>query len=327
MNESLYRPVRLGGLTLPGNLFAAPMAGYTDAVCRALALEGGADLAFTEMTSAAALLRGSERTLGMMRRAAGEAVLAVQLFGSDPEILGEAAHAAREAGADLLDLNAGCPVPKVTAKGSGAALARDPRRLAAAVEAMAAAGLPTTVKLRSGWDGNSLNWESAAEAVVGAGAAALGFHPRTRDQGYAGRADHGITTALVRTCPVPVIASGDVDGPVGAATVLRDTGCAAVMVARGGIGDPGIYHRIRDFLETGREPPEPGRLPRLEAALRHLRRFAEAFGEDLAGREMKKHLAGYVKGWESSAEFRRRLMRAPAYTDLEALLKDALERG
>ncbi len=324
MNSRLYHELHLRNLTIPGNILAAPMAGYTDRVCRALALEGGADLAWTEMISAEALMRLSVRTEGMMKRAEGEKILAVQLFGSDPETLGRAAVRAAELGADILDLNAGCPVPKVTAGGAGAALARDPQKIEASVTAMKAAGLPVGVKIRSGWDEAELNWKDAAMAAVNGGADILGFHPRTRRQGYGGSSDWSLITALTALVDLPVIGSGDLNSPEDARNMLRSTGCAGVMFARGGIGDPGIYRRTRRLLSEGTAAAAPGKRQRLENARHHLSMAANAFGEEKTAREIKKHLAGYVKGWESAADFRNRLVRSGGYQELQSLLDAAI---
>lgn len=320
MSSARFSPIDIGNLTIPGNIMAAPMAGYTDRVGRRLALEGGAALAWTEMISAEALVRGSARTEDMMKRADGESLLAVQLFGADPDVLGRAASRAAEAGAVLLDLNAGCPVPKVTGKGAGAAMGRDPERLGRAVRAMNAAGLPVSVKIRSGWDEHEMYWKDAAAAALEAGAAMLGFHPRTRRQGYGGHSDWSLVTELTAMSGVPVIGSGDLNRPEDAGAMLERTGCAGVMFARGAIGDPGIYRRSRRLLETGSAGPPPDRAERLDCARRHLQLAAEAFGEEKAAREMKKHLAGYIKGWESAAARRHSLVRCSSFMELRNLL-------
>jgi tRNA-dihydrouridine synthase B len=315
-----YRSIDIGNLHLEGNVFAAPMAGYTDCVTRTLALQQGADMAYTEMISAEALLRGSTRTLSMLKPAKGEENLAVQLFGSSPATLGEAACLAAERGAALLDLNAGCPVKKVTAKGSGAALGRQPETLALAVEAMRTAGLPVTVKIRLGWDVDEINWNQAAHAAVEAGASAIGFHPRTRRQGYGGSADWTALRKLTRELKVPVIGSGDLDSPESVMKMLVETGCQCVMIARGAIGNPGIYRRTKQLLTDNFVDAPPGAGECLEAAKKHLILASQEFGENIAFREIKKHLAGYVKGWPSAAELRGELMRAEDIRKLLSLL-------
>ncbi|MCK5249602.1 MAG: tRNA dihydrouridine synthase DusB [Spirochaetaceae bacterium] len=317
-----FRSVDIGNLHLEGNVFAAPMSGYTDRVTRGLALFEGAVLAYTEMISAEALIRNSGRTLSMMNRADGEAFLAVQLFGSSPETLGRAAVLATQSGADLLDLNAGCPVSKVTGKGAGAALGREVERLALAVEEMGKAGLPVTVKIRSGWDEGKINWSEAGHAVVEAGAAAIGFHPRTRRQGYGGRADWTALKKMSLELPVPIIGSGDLDSPLSVLRMFEETGCRAVMIARGAIGNPGIYSQTRKLLTTGilETPPTPEE--HLRVARFHLNAAAEEFGDEITAREIKKHLVGYIKGWPSAAELRRELMMASDIPTLMTLLNE-----
>lgn len=318
--DLFYRPVDIDDLHLEGNIFAAPMAGYSDRVTRGLALSHGADMAYTEMISAEALIRGSLRTIEMMKRADGEDILAVQLFGSSPDTLGRAAQIAAGNGADLLDLNAGCPVSKVTAKGAGAALPRSPESLAAAITAMKSSGLPVTVKLRLGWDLDEINWRSAAHAAVEAGVSAIGFHPRTRKQGYGGDADWSAIKEMVREMPVPIIGSGDLNTPESVLRMFTETSCAGVMIGRGGVGNPDIFRRIRELL-SGEAPTAPlSPDARLSTAIIHLKNAAQEFGQDSAAREMKKHLTGYVKGWPAAASLRQELMQAGNYAELMSIL-------
>lgn len=313
-----FRSVEIGTIHLKGNVFAAPMAGYTDRVTRGLALSEGAVMAYTEMISSEALVRNSDRTRLMMKRADGEAFLAVQLFGSSPETLGAAALLAAQYGADLLDLNAGCPVSKVTGKGAGAALGRETGKMALAVKEMMKAGLPVTVKIRSGWDEEEFNWIDSAHAAVEAGASAVCFHPRTRRQGYGGRADWTALKQMSQELPVPVIGSGDLDSPEAVLRMFEETGCRAVMIARGAIGNPWIYRQTRQLLTDGVHSTAATPEERLKEARDHLKTAAAEFGNEIAAKEMKKHLAGYVKGWPSATALRRELMRA---ADINTLLQ------
>lgn len=296
------------------------MAGYSDRVSRGLALSHGADMAYTEMISAEALIRGSQRTLGMIKAAEGEKLLAVQLFGSSPESLGIAARIAADQGAILLDLNAGCPVAKVTGKGAGASLSRNPENLAAAITAMRSAGIPVTVKIRLGWDQDEINWRSAALAAVEAGVSAIGFHPRTRKQGYGGDADWSAIKEIVRDMPVPVIGSGDLNTPESVERMFEESSCAAVMIARGGVGNPDIYRRTRRLLSGGAAQAPLNPEERLSAALVHMKKAGQEFGQETAAREIKKHLAGYVKEWPAAAVLRHELMKAGSYDELMSLL-------
>jgi len=253
----------------------------------------------------------------MLKRFDGEKILAVQLYGSKPEILGRAALIAAESGADLIDLNAGCPVRKVTQKGGGAALGRDVRKLGLAIRAMVKAGLPVTVKIRSGWDETEQNWREAVQAVVQEGASAIGFHPRTCRQGYGGKADWKALGELSAAAPVPVIGSGDLDSPSAVLKMLKKTSCSGVMIARGAIGYPEIFSRTCSLLNEGTPEIPPTPEDRLRSAKNHLLMAAETFGENTAARNMKKLLVAYVRGWPSASKLRNDLMKT---TNLSAQL-------
>ncbi len=311
------QPIKIGSLHINGNIFSAPMSGYTDCVTRHIFCNNGAFLAYTEMISSEALVRNSSRTLSMLKRFDGEKILAVQLYGSKPEILGRAALIAAENGADLIDLNAGCPVRKVTQKGGGAALGRDVRKLGLAIRAMVKAGLPVTVKIRSGWDETEQNWREAVQAVVQEGASAIGFHPRTCRQGYGGKADWKALGELSAAAPVPVIGSGDLDSPSAVLKMLKKTSCSGVMIARGAIGYPEIFSRTCSLLNEGTPEIPPTPEDRLRSAKNHLLMAAETFGENTAARNMKKLLAAYVRGWPSASKLRNDLMKT---TNLSAQL-------
>ena len=297
------------------------MAGYTDRITREIALRYGAHLAFTEMVSAEGLVRGGRRSRLMTARAAGESLLAVQLFGRDAEVLGRAATAAAEAGADLVDLNAGCPVAKVVRKGAGAAMMRDPDLIARSVKAMRQAGRPVTVKIRVGWDEGEPNWPEVAAAAEEAGAAALAFHPRTREQAYGGRADWSLIARLVESVSIPVIGSGDLEDPESVGRMVDETGCAAVMIARGAVGNPWIFSRTLGMAVGGAVPPPPDAGDRCAAALAHLEGAADLYGPEAASRLIKKHLNGYIRGWESAVRLRRLLMSAESVEAMRELLQ------
>ena len=314
------QPIKIGSLHISGNIFAAPMAGYTDCVTRHISCNNGAFLAYTEMISSEALLRNNSRTLSMLKKFNGEKILAVQLYGSKPDTLGRAAIIAAENGADLIDLNAGCPVRKVTRKGSGAALGRDVRKLGLAIRAMVKAGLPVSVKIRSGWDETELNWREAVQAVVQEGVSAIGFHPRTCRQGYGGKADWKALGTMSAAVPVPVIGSGDLDSPSAVLRMLKETSCSGVMIARGAIGYPEIFSRTCRLLKEG--IPELPQTPedRLRNAKNHLLMAVETFGEKTAAKNMKKILVAYVRGWPSASKLRNDLMKTSDISTLMTLL-------
>ena len=243
----LYHPVTIGNLTIPGNLFLAPVAGYSDRAFRSVCREGGANFAYTEMVSAEALVRGSDKTHQLMVRAANEDTYAVQLFGGTPEVMAQAVEQVltqndKEVVPEVIDINAGCPVPKITKTGAGSSLTRCPEQLykvvAAAVSASSSLGdkqVPVTIKIRSGWDAQNMTWKEAALAAVEAGAAALTIHPRTRAQGYEGKSDWGILAELVELIQaktqgkVPIFGSGDIFTPEDAQRMLQETGCQGGM--------------------------------------------------------------------------------------------------
>ena len=306
-----YRPVRAGGLALPGNLFLAPVAGYTDHIFRSICIQAGADLAFTELVSAESLIRappGGRRpdgslhpVHGLLRRGEGETRYAVQLFGADPRRMYEAAALLAPWKPDMVDINGGCPVPKVTKTGAGAALMRDPANLGRVVEAVVRASrdhlgsAPVGIKIRSGWDGASVNYAECALAAAEAGAAMVSLHPRTRSQGYGGRSDWSHIADLVSRIDLPVTGSGDLYTPEDAEKMLRETGCAAVMFARGAIGNPFIFTATRSLLSTGFwTAPDP--VARAAVAFKQLEILAGEIGEQAACRRMRKQFCACTRG-------------------------------
>jgi tRNA-dihydrouridine synthase B len=286
--DRLSRPLDIGPLRLDRRLIMAPMAGITTAPFRASVRRWGAGLVFTEMISACGVHYRNRRTLDYLACRDGEHPIGYQLFGAEPEVLADAAAVAVEAGADLVDLNMACPVRKVVKTGAGAALLAEPERAAAIVAAVVRAvgpGVPVTVKLRAGLRDGDEAWRQVAPRLVEAGAAALCIHPRTAGQLYRGHADHEVTRALAAAVPVPVVASGDVDGRA-AALALLDLGAAGVMLARGALGSPWLF---REVLDGAPPPPQAARLAELRAftadvvadmgprAVGHLRQFWPRF--------------------------------------------------
>ncbi len=305
----LYHPFTFSEkVTVPGNLFLAPMAGYTDAAWRGFATKWGAALCYTEMVSCEALSRDSTKTMDMMRRAEEEKQYAIQIFVSSPETAVKALPYVLSQKPSVIDINCGCPVPKVLKGGCGAALGRNPELMYKIVKALTDnTDVPITVKIRSGWDRNSINFLEAADAVEKAGAAAVTLHPRTRSQDYAGRADWPLIKKLKESVHIPVIASGDLFSPEAIKEVLETTGCDGVMVARGAVGCPEIFQYARQFLTTGSYTKIP-QIQKLENAIEHFNRSVVHIGEDRACKEMKKHLCCYTKGLPGSAEIRGRIV-------------------
>jgi nifR3 family TIM-barrel protein len=333
----LYRPVRFGSLCIPGNLFLAPVAGYSDRAFRSICLEQGADFSYTELVSAEALSRNPARYgLGpdpvpaapesaLLRRARNETRYAIQLFGSDPAVIYRAASLLAPCRPQMVDINCGCPVPKVIKTGAGSALMRKPALLGRLVEAAVRAsreslgGIPVSVKLRSGWDAGERNYRECARAALEAGAAAVALHARTRSQGYAGKADWSHIADLAALLPVPLIGSGDLYTPEDAEKMLRETGCAALMFARGALGNPFIFSAARSYLKTGAWH-SPGWEERLGIALRQLLLLAEDRGERAACLEMRKQFCAYTRGLPGGAELRNRLVHAETIEEYRDIL-------
>jgi hypothetical protein len=313
--------MQIGRLQLPNNIILAPMAGITDLPYRRIMKEFGAGLVFTEMVSANGLIREGRRTRELLRSVAGERPLGIQLFGDDPAVLARAAELVREDG-ELLDLNLGCPVNKVVRSGAGSALLRDPAKVGRIVAAVRrATDRPLTVKIRSGWDHGSLNFLEVARIAVGEGAEAVALHPRPRSQGFSGAADWEQIARLKAALPVPVIGSGDVFTAADALAMLAKTGCDAVMIGRGGYGNPWL---VRDILtlQQGGTPAPPTAGERLDVARRHLDLFLASFGEAKTARDMRKHLCWYCRGLAGAAAFRTAVNHAHSAADLRRLAEE-----
>ncbi|MCL2374789.1 MAG: tRNA dihydrouridine synthase DusB [Treponema sp.] len=332
MSSGLYRPVKIANLELAGNIFLAPVSGYTDWTFRSICAEYGADFSFTELASAEALIRGGKTTFDIIRRGRGEAPYAVQLFGHDPQTMYKAALALAPLRPEAVDINSGCPAAKVVKTGAGSALMKDPARLGQIVEGIVRASkealgeVPVTIKMRSGWDSQSINYPECARIAVEAGAAMVTLHPRTRAQGYEGKSNWAHTADLVTRLNVPVTGSGDLYTPEDAGRMLGETGCAAVMFARGSEGNPFIFPATRSFLMTGSWEPAPFE-ERISVAFRHLELLAEDIGERAACREMRKQFCAYTKGpsgkagTPGSASLRNRLVRAETVEDFRNILE------
>lgn len=328
-NSELYRPVTIGRLTLPGNLFLAPVAGYSDRSFRSICVDWGADFTYTEMVSSEAYIRNSAKTEKLIARGSNEQRYAVQIFGANPEYMAETALRIIERyGPECIDINVGCPMPKITKTGAGSALMRNPQHLykvvKAVVEAVTRSGsdIPVTVKIRSGWSQTELTWKEAAQAAVDAGAAAVTIHPRTCAQCYSGAADRDIIAQLVNAIQryVPVFGSGDLFTPETARDMLASTKCAGIMFARGAMGNPFIFQQTKELLCTGSytEIPPPDKI---RTATKELTLLCKEVGEQTACREMRKRFAAYIKGISGGARIREQLVRACSVQDYETILQ------
>ena len=322
--------LRIGSLELPGNLFLAPVAGFTDRAFRSICTEYGADFTCTELASAEALVRNGKATFALIRRGEQERRYAIQLFGHDPHTMYKAALALTSFRPEAIDINAGCPVPKVVKTGAGSALMKDPALLGRIVEAVVKAsremeGPPVTIKMRSGWDSHSINYLECGRIAAEAGAAMVTLHPRTKAQGYSGKSDWSHIKELVSVLKIPVAGSGDLFTPEDAARMFSETGCAALMFARGAEGNPFIFPATRSFLATGSWEPVPFQ-ERIAAAFRHLTLLSADIGERAACKEMRKQFCAYTKGppgkkgEPGSAALRNRLVFAETIEDYRKIL-------
>ena len=322
--------MRIGPVHSDSPFLLAPLAGVSDSPFRRLAREQGASIVYTEMVSADGLVRGNQATLDYCAFAPEERPIGVQLFGSNPDVMADAARRLcdlpDERRPDLIDVNMGCPVRKVVNRSAGAALLTNVPLLQGIVRKMAAASsVPVTAKVRLGWDGESRNVVEVSKALEDAGAAAVAIHARTRAEKFEGGAHWEMIGEAKRVVGIPVIGNGDVRTREDAIRMLATTGCDAVMIGRAAFGDPWVFRRMRAFHERGATLPPPTAAERLAAGIRHLRLMVEEFGEVAASREMRKHLAWYLKGLPHSARVREQVNRTGSTAELAAILRGYLD--
>ena len=315
--------MRIGNIDLPAGAGLAPMAGVTDAAMRLLCHESGAAWAVSEMLSAKGWIYSggkNQATRELLTRLPGEGVAGLQLFGREPELMAQAAQELESAGFEFIDLNFGCPAPKITGNGEGSALMREPERIGEIVSAVAkATRLPVTAKIRAGWDETCVNAPEVARICESSGAQAIAVHARTRMQQYSGRADWSIIEKVKKSVSVPVLGNGDVRSGADAVNMIAQTGCDGVIVGRAAQGNPWIFAEIRAFL-TGEAYAPPTPRERAEMALRHFDLETQLHGERKGLLEMRKHIAWYVSGLPGAAKFRDSIN---LLTDAAAV-KDAL---
>jgi len=313
--------MRIGTVELPNNVILAPMAGVTDLPFRILCREQGAGLVCSEMISAKAIAFHNKNTEALLETVPQERPLSVQLFGSDPDIISAMAAYIEERPFDILDINMGCPVPKVAGNGEGSALMRNPKLVEQIVaKTVRATKKPVTVKIRKGFTEQEVNAVEIARIAEAAGAAAVAVHGRTREQYYAGQADWEIIRKVKEAVAIPVIGNGDIDSPQKAKRMLEETGCDAIMVGRAARGNPWLFDRIVTYLETGELKPRP-ELDKVRAMmLRHARMQIACKGEYTGIREMRKHISWYTAGYPNSSKLRAAVNEVGSYEQLEKLL-------
>ncbi|WP_432630879.1 tRNA dihydrouridine synthase DusB [Brotaphodocola sp.] len=313
--------LQIGNVKLENNLILAPMAGVTDLPFRVLCREEGCGLLYTEMVSAKAILYKNKNTKELLEVDPSERPIAVQLFGSDPQILGAMAHQIEDGPYDLIDLNMGCPVPKVAGNGEGSALMKNPKLVEEILSTMVkSVKKPVTVKFRKGFDDDHVNAVEIAKIAESCGVSAVAVHGRTREQYYSGTADWDIIRQVKEAVSIPVIGNGDIFTPQDAKRCLEETGCDGLMIGRGARGNPWIFKRTAHYLETGELLPEPTGAEIGEMILRHARMQVKMKGEYIGMKEMRKHVAWYTAGLPHSASMRRASNELETLEQLENLL-------
>lgn len=316
------KQLSIGGVLLPSNIILAPMAGVTDLPFRLLCHEQGAGLSCMEMISAKAIFYGNKNTEQLMEIHPEEGNTSLQLFGSDPEIISEMAKRIEEKPFSILDINMGCPVPKVVNNGEGSALMKNPRLAEQIIaKTVQAVKKPVTVKIRKGFDEEHVNAVEMARIAEASGAAAVTVHGRTREQYYAGKADWNMIAQVKAAVSIPVIGNGDITDGSSARAMMEQTGCDGVMVGRACRGNPWIFREINHYLQTGESLPLPDASEMRSLIHRHARLQLEHKGEYTGVREMRKHLSWYTAGIPHSAAFRQQINSMETIEELEQAIE------
>ena len=319
--------MKFKNVVTPNNVFLAPMAGITDLPFRLICKEFGAGMVYTEMVSAKGLFYDSDRSKLLLSVEKEEHPVGAQLFGSDPKILSDMAKVVCESDVDFIDINMGCPAPKITKNGEGSALLKRPELIGEIVYAVAnAIDKPLTVKIRKGFDDESVNAVQVAKIIEQAGASVLTLHGRTREQFYSGVADWDIIKEVKDAINIPLVGNGDIRTPEDAKRMMDETGCDAVLIARAAQGNPWIFKRTVHYLETGELLPEPTLEERIPIILKHAEMLTAHKGDFIGIREMRTHLTAYVKGLHGATEFRRRLTQVESLDDIKHLLNEMNEK-
>ena len=331
----LFHPVDIGPLHLDGNLLLAPIAGYSDRAFRSLCVECGASFCTTEMVSAEALVRKNQKTDALMKRSPNEKAYAVQIFGGNAETMAQAARIVLEkTDCECIDINGGCPVPKIVKTGAGSMLSKEPDRLLAIVSSVKKSVeeycsehpqrkiVPVTVKIRSGWDSSSIMWKECTQAALEASADAITIHARTRAQGYSGKADWNLQAEMVDFVAgrIPVFGSGDAFTPEDAKRMLEETRCDAVMFARGAMGDPFLFSRTIQYLTKGSYETETPK-ERIAAGFRELAINIEEQGELGACLQMRKKFCAYSSGLQGGSRLRARIVEAKTQEEYRSIFE------
>lgn len=314
--------MQIGSLKLENNVFLAPMAGITDRPFRTLCHEMGSGLVYSEMVSAKGIYYNNENTKQLLDIGEEEMPAALQLFGSEPEIMGAMGKKIEGINAGIIDINMGCPVPKVVKNGEGSALMKTPELAGKIIKALVEMQKkPVTIKIRKGFDDTCINAVEMAQIAEENGASAVAVHGRTREQYYSGKADWDIIKKVKKAVSIPVIGNGDIFKPQDAADMLEYTGCDAVMIARGAQGNPWIFKRTIAYLENGILLDEPTPQEKVSMALRHARMLIDYKGEFVGVRQMRAHMAWYIKGVQGASVIRDKINHCESYEEMAELLE------
>lgn len=317
--------IKIGNVNIDENIFLAPMAGITDEVFRKLCKEQGASMVYSEMVSAKGLYYNNDRTSELMAMSSEERPCAIQIFGSEPEVIAYTCSRLNVSDVDVIDINMGCPAPKVTKGGEGSALMKNPKLVGEIVKAaVGASNKPITVKIRRGWAEGLENAVEIAKIAEANGASAIAVHGRYREQFYKGKADKNIISAVKKAVSIPVIGNGDIFKPDDAKEMFDETGCDAIMVARGAEGNPWIFAQIISFLRDNIRLSSPTIKDKVEMAIRHMDMLIELKGSNIGVNEMRKHIAWYLKGEKHSASIKNEVFQMTDRDEIEQLLRTML---
>lgn len=320
--------MRIGNVQLDNEVFLSPMAGVTDLPFRTICKEKGCGMLYTEMINAKALCYDDENTKKMLKMEKDEHPVAVQIFGSDPEFMGKAASIMNQYPNEILDINMGCPAPKVVKNGDGSALMRNPKLAAEVLSAVVKnSEKPVTLKIRKGWDDDCINAVEIAKIAEECGISALAIHGRTREQFYSGKADWDIISEIKQAINIPVIGNGDVFEVQDAVNMLEKTKCDAIMIGRGSQGNPWIFKRINHYMKTGEVLPEPTLEEKITTAIKHMNLAVAEHGEYVAVREMRKHIGWYLKGLKNSAKYRDQINKITDYKEVIVMLEEYMQHS